>query len=168
MPVLIDGHNLIGQLPDIDLSDPNDEALLVQKLTGYAARTNKRVTVVFDGGLPGGKSAMSSRAVEVIFASSPGIADKLLLDRIKKIRDPGNWIVVSSDRVVLDAARRRGMRATTSADFAHTITVAPPPPAITNGKPNRTQASDDDDKPAMRPLSPAELDEWEKLFRRKK
>jgi predicted RNA-binding protein with PIN domain len=168
VPVLIDGHNLIGQLPDIDLSDPNDEALLVQKLTGYAARTSKRVTVIFDGGLPGGRSAMSSRAVEVVFASSPGIADKLLLDRIKKIRDPGNWRVVSSDRVVLDAARKRGMRATTSADFAHTLNVAPPPPAITNGKPVGKRDADEDDKPTMRPLSAAELDEWEKLFRRKK
>jgi S-adenosylhomocysteine hydrolase len=34
MPYMIDGHNLIGKLPDISLDDPNDEALLVQKLAG--------------------------------------------------------------------------------------------------------------------------------------
>ena len=32
---LIDGHNLIGQLPDLSLTDPDDEAKLVQKLTGF-------------------------------------------------------------------------------------------------------------------------------------
>ena len=36
---LIDGHNLIGQLADIDLDDPNDESLLVQKLNGWTSRT---------------------------------------------------------------------------------------------------------------------------------
>lgn len=156
MPFLIDGHNLIGQLPDIRLDDPNDEALLVQKLSGYAARTGKRFTVVFDAGLPGGKSRMSSNAVQVIFASSPGIADKLILDRIQRTRDPGNWTVVSSDHVVLDAARRRGMRATTSSDFARELNT---PPA---------KATSDDDKPPSRPLSDAELDEWLRLFSRKK
>lgn len=156
VPYLIDGHNLIGQLPDISLDDPNDEALLVQKLTGFAARTGKKITVVFDAGLPGGPSRMSTGSVKVLFASSPGIADKLILDRIRATRDPGNWTVVSSDRVVLDAAKRRGMRATPSADFAREMATPPPKPA------------DDDDKPPERPLPPDELDEWLRLFGRKK
>lgn len=156
MPFLIDGHNLIGQLPDISLDDPNDEALLVQKLSGYAARTGKRFTVIFDAGLPGGTSRMSSGTVKVLFASSPGIADKLLLDRIRATRDPGNWTVVSSDHVVLDAARRRGMRATPSTDFARELNTPPP------------KAHDNADKPPERPLSADELDEWLRLFSRKK
>ena len=41
MNYLIDGHNLIGQLPDISLDDPNDEALLVQKLSGFCAANTK-------------------------------------------------------------------------------------------------------------------------------
>ena len=54
MPILIDGHNLIGRLPDLRLDDPDDEAKLVLRLRAYAARTRKRITVVFDQGLPGG------------------------------------------------------------------------------------------------------------------
>ena len=56
MPLLIDGHNLIGRLPDLRLDDPQDEAKLVARLRVYHARTGKRVTVVFDRGLPGGRS----------------------------------------------------------------------------------------------------------------
>ena len=156
MPFLIVGHNLIGQLPDIRLDDPNDEALLVQKLSGYAARTGKRFTVIFDAGLPGGKSRMSTHTVQVIFASSPGIADKLILDRIGRTRDASNWTVVSSDHVVLDAARRRGMRAVSSSDFARELNT-PAAKTVT-----------DEDKPPPRPMSDSELDEWLRLFGRKK
>ena len=43
MPYLIDGHNLIAKLPDIDIADPNDEAKLVTRLRGFAAKTSKQV-----------------------------------------------------------------------------------------------------------------------------
>ena len=57
MPLLIDGHNLIGrgQLPGLRLDDPDDEAKLVTRLRAYCARARKRATVVFDRGLPGGR-----------------------------------------------------------------------------------------------------------------
>ncbi len=47
MPLLIDGHNLIGRLPDLRLDDPDDEAKLVARLRTYCARTRKRITAVF-------------------------------------------------------------------------------------------------------------------------
>lgn len=153
MPYLIDGHNLIGQLPDISLDDPNDEAKLVQKLRGFAARTGKRITVIFDAGLPGGKSHLSNQPVEVIFASSPGIADRLLLNRIEAIRDPGNWTVISSDREVLGVAKRRGMRCITSAEFAQKLSA-----------PARKPRRDGDKPPGDRPVSPAEVDYWLEIF----
>ena len=55
MPLLIDGHNLIGQMPDIDLADPDEESKLVHRLKRYCRQHNRRATVVFDAGLPGGK-----------------------------------------------------------------------------------------------------------------
>ena len=50
MPILIDGHNLIGRLPAISLQDPDDEDKLVRLLKSYQARTGKSLTVVFDAG----------------------------------------------------------------------------------------------------------------------
>ena len=50
MPILIDGHNLIGQMSDLSLADPDDEAKLLQRLRGYRNVANQPITVVFDSG----------------------------------------------------------------------------------------------------------------------
>ena len=42
MHYLIDGHNLIAHLADIDLEDPNDEVKLVLMMRGWAAAGRKR------------------------------------------------------------------------------------------------------------------------------
>ncbi|CAG0986895.1 putative protein YacP [Anaerolineae bacterium] len=153
MPYLIDGHNLIGQLPDISLDDPDDEAKLVQKLIGFAARTHKRCVVVFDQGLPGGRSRMSTSQVEAIFASSRSNADRVMIERISAVKDTGQWIVVSNDNAVLHAARQRKMKAIKSIDFA--AQLAPPEP-----KPRR----DDKERQADVHLSPDEIEEWLRIF----
>jgi len=112
MPYMIDGHNLIGKLPDLALDDPNDEALLVQKLAGFVARTGSQCVVVFDHGLPGGVSRMSTRAVQVVFASARSTADRVMMERIKKLPDPMNWTAVTSDNDVIAVARSRRTRVT--------------------------------------------------------
>jgi uncharacterized protein len=154
MPYLIDGHNLIGQLPDIALTDPNDEAQLVQKLAGFAARTGKRCVVVFDHGLPGGKSRMSTGSVNVVFASRPGEADDLMLRRIREITDTKGWIVVTSDERVVSTARRKGMGVLRAAEFAQLMQEAPPHPT------RKSPAASD--KPSF--VSPNEVEEWLKAF----
>lgn len=126
MPYLIDGHNLIARLPDIDLDDPDDEAKLVIKLRGFVARNSKKCTVVFDGGIPGGYSMMSNKSVKVIFASAfRSNADNVIKERIKKIPDPRNWTIVSSDNEVLNFAKSRKMKAQTSAQFIQTLQRKP-------------------------------------------
>lgn len=155
MPYLIDGHNLIGQLPDISLDDPNDEARLVQKLAGYMARTNKRCTVVFDSGLPGGRSRMSNRTVEVVFAARPSDADRLILRRIQRTTDPRNWTVISSDNDVLNAARLKGMQIIKSADFAKMMMTPIRPPR------QKQYGGKNEHDPYV---SPAEVDYWLKIF----
>lgn len=160
MAYLIDGHNLIGQLPDLRLDDPNDEAKLVLKLRGFAARTGKRIVVVFDSGLPGGKSPLSTSPVEVVFASTHTNADNVMRERIKRVRDPGQWIVVSNDHEVLSAARARKMTTLKSADFAPQLRVTPPKSAKSADKPDKGEAADVY-------VSPAEVEAWLKLFNHK-
>lgn len=151
MIYLIDGHNVIGQLPDISLDDPNDEAILVQKLVGFSARTKRRCVVVFDHGLPGGTSRMSTRDVQVVFASQRSTADRVMIERIGKIPDPVQWIVVSSDNDVLGAARGRKMQTLRSDAFA-LLLESPPVPDIDAGEDSHVD------------LSPAEVDEWLQFF----
>lgn len=151
MPYMIDGHNLIGQLSDISLDDPNDEALLVQKLIGFAARTGKQCVVIFDHGLPGGSSRMSTRAVQVVFASMRSTADRVMIERIRKIPDPTGWMIVSSDEEVRETARKRRMGVLTSTEFADLL-ANPPRPKVDAGETADVQLSD------------AEVDEWLSLF----
>lgn len=159
MHYLIDGHNLIARMQDIDLEDPNDEILLVLQLRSWVAGGRKRrVTVIFDGGLPGGRSRFhSSPQLNVIFASEGRTADALLIRRINKARNPAEYTLVSSDLEVIEAARARRMPHLDSAAFAERLSesrrknqevVAPPAP-------------DEAEEPAV---SQQEIDEWLALF----
>ncbi|GAB4447535.1 MAG: NYN domain-containing protein [Anaerolineae bacterium] len=148
MPLLIDGHNLIGQMADISLDDPDDEIRLVERLRRYHARTRKRITVIFDQGLPGGKSRPhSTHGVEVIFAPGNTSADALILRRVRRHRNPRELTVVSSDHDLAQAARESGAHAITAAAFAAQLAAVPPASA----------------EPT---LSPEEVEAWLRLFRR--
>jgi predicted RNA-binding protein with PIN domain len=151
MPLLVDGHNLIGKMSTLSLDDPNDEAELVLRLRTYRARTNKLITVIFDHGLPGGASKLSGGGVQVVFASGSATADKLILHRVRRHKDPASLVVVSSDQEIARAAEAAGARALSSEQFA-------------------TQLEDDDspapdaaeaDAPVV---SEAEVEDWLRLF----
>lgn len=122
MPYLIDGHNLIACLPDIRLDDLHDEAQLINKLKGFAAKARSKCVVVFDHGLPGGRSSLSTRSVQVIFAAARHrTADDLIKSRISRIADAPNWTLVSADRDVVHYALSRRMRHMSSAQFAQML-----------------------------------------------
>lgn len=120
MQYLIDGHNLIGKMSDINLDDPDDEVELVLRLRSWAARGRKRkVTVIFDHGLPGGvERGLSSGSVKVIFAPSGRTADSLLIKRIGNVNNPGEYTLISSDQRIIRSAERRRMNVLRSEQFA--------------------------------------------------
>jgi len=156
MPFLIDGHNLIGAMPDLRLEDPDDEARLVERLQRLAMRTGRRITVVFDRGAPGSVSSWPSRGgVTVQFAPSGTTADELLIRRIGAERNPRGLIVVSSDRRVQEAARRRGATVWPAPAFLAYMRrhLGTPAPAPTAG----------DEKPEG--VEEEELRYWMALFR---
>jgi hypothetical protein len=139
-------------MPGLDLEDPDDEAKLVARLRTYCARTRKRVTVVFDHGLPGGRSLpLSGGGVEVVFASAGRKADGILRERLRRARDPRGLTVVSSDGEVLAAARTRHARVIRSEDFASLLSSPP-------------EAEDVEVDERDRPVSPEEVQEWLNLF----
>lgn len=151
MPLLIDGHNLIGRMPDLRLEDPEDEAELVRRVRRYCWRHRHQATVVFDGGLCGGLApGLSGGPVEVIFAHPGSSADRVILQHIARSRDPQGLLVISSDRAVQKAARQRGARVMSSEDFAVGLTVAQPTEQAPPEKPERV----------------GDVEEWLRLFRR--
>lgn len=153
--ILIDGHNLIGQTPDLSLADPDDEAQLVARLRVYAARTRTMITVIFDRGVYGHPVRLGAHDVRVWFARSPQDADAQLLRAIARIADAHLWRVVTSDRVIARAASQRGIAVVTSARFAAQLVPAaartPRAPLLPPEKPERR-------------LSEAEIAEWLNLF----
>ncbi len=156
MNVLVDGHNLIGQMPGINLSDEDDEAKLVRHLRSYATANRKRsVIVVFDRGVYGHPQSLNGYGVTCHFARSPQDADTQLIRRINMITRPSEWRVITSDREVARAAKDRGIRVTSSAEFAKEL-LAPAKarvPGIEAGE-----------KPRDVRLSQAEINEWLRVF----
>ena len=122
MPILIDGHNLIGRLSQLSLEDPDDEEKLVSLLKSYRARTGKAITVVFD---PGGAFALSQKrrrgGIEAVFAPHGSSADAVIAKRVRRSRNPRDWLVVTSDRNLAETVAGQGARVRSAEDFAREL-----------------------------------------------
>ena len=156
MHYLIDGHNLVGKMPDINLADPDDEVELVLRLRSWSARGRKRrVTVIFDRGLPGGVDrGLSSGMVKVIFAPTGRSADSLLINRIRKAKNAAEYTLVSSDLRVMQAAQARRMPVWRSETFVARLEQ--------EGKQRtKTTTADMADDPQM---SAGEFEMWMEIF----
>lgn len=166
MHYLIDGHNLIGKLPDLQLSDADDEIRLVLRLKGWVAeQAQRQVTVVFDGGVSGGIShRLSTKAITVVFAPPGKTADDLLLQRLSSLRNPGNYTLVSSDRRILDAARVARIKHLKSEEFIAQMGFVFREPEETPRPAAAPAAPAVPEKPERPLLSEAELNEWLALF----
>ena len=121
MNYLIDGHNLIGKMHDIKLSDPDDEAKLILRLLNWAAvGGNRRVIVVFDGGVPGQNwRNMRSEHLRVIFVPKGKTADDWLIRFMKtQVQNPKEFHLISSDNQIIRQAQNRRIPFTKSDQFA--------------------------------------------------
>jgi predicted RNA-binding protein with PIN domain len=153
MKWLIDGHNLVGQMPDLRLDDPNDEEKLLEYLRRYRARTGHTLTVIFDAG-QGYHPAKTHRrgGITIQLVSPDQTADQMLIRRIRQVKNPQAVIVVTSDRDVQQAAQQAGLRVVASQEFAQQLLQLFSP------------AGEDDESRANIRLSPDEVDEWLAFF----
>jgi len=151
VPLLVDGHNLIGRLEKPSLEDADDEEVLVRLLGSYRARTGKSITVVFD---PGGAFALPQsrryRGIDVVFAPHGRSADAVIVQRVKKDRDPRRWLVITSDQGLAKRVQGLGARVQSAETFARQL--GPPEP---EGERLLWKEAT---------LSPDEIEEWLDLF----
>ena len=149
MPLLIDGHNLIGYLSSIALEDPDDEEQLIRLLISYRARTGKSITVVFD---PGSLFALPRNSrhggVEVVFAPHRTTADEIILRRLRRAQDRRGWQVVTSDQKLAEEVAQLGARVSDAGSFA--AELGPAPGVLDDSK--------------GRAPSPEEVESWLALF----
>ncbi len=156
MPLLIDGHNLIGAgvFEDIRLADEDDEAKLVARLRVWKSRYPGKMTVIFDRGIPGGRDRLlSSGGVETIFAAGAAEADDLIRRRLRA-RSKG-LVLVSNDAALLQEAAVHGVEVMRGDQFVDYFTLHVPAAA---------EAGSEEDVQ----LSEGEVQEWLEIFGRRR
>jgi hypothetical protein len=118
MPWLVDGNNLLHALTDLE---PEAGRMRLCRLLALLPEPS-RLCVVFDGPAPPGRLAeqFSGTGIEVIF-SGPKEADEIIMDRITANTAPRRLNVVSTDREIRKAARRRRCRDIRSDEFARRL-----------------------------------------------
>jgi predicted RNA-binding protein with PIN domain len=153
MPYLVDGHNLIPKI-GLRLDSIDDEMELVAILQEFCRLEQRQVEVFFDGAPATQAGTRKQGAVTTHFVRIGTTADDAIRNRLKKLgKNARNWTVVSSDRQVQANARAAHAEVTSSDSFAGMLKQA----RNSAPKPNPD-----------RKISAQEVDEWLKLFERRK
>ena len=159
MPLLIDGHNLIGSgmLEGISLEDEDDELRLVTRLRVWRSNYKGDMTVVFDRGIVGGASReLSGSGVKVIFARDPQDADDWIKRRIHT-RQPG-LTVVTNDWALRQEAKLHDVDTWRPDEFVRRMQSGQAGPQKEAGSKVEPGAETDVN------LSAVELSEWMQIF----
>ena len=156
MNYIIDGHNLIGKLPGLSLSMPDDEQRLVELLVRFSRHGRQRVEVYFDGAPPGQAGERSFGRVKAHFVLHSSTADQAIRTRLGMLgRASRNWAVVTSDRGVQAAAHAAHAQVIASEDFARRLLAS------------LGAGSGDTAQPSDQPLSEDEVREWLQVFKQR-
>jgi len=137
VPVIVDGYNLLyarGEAPS-----PATRARLVQDLIAWAEARGRRTTVVFDAWAGGERTEREERhgPVTVCYTRYGERADQHI---VRWVSARPEAVVVTSDRAVRQAVRRRGAAVLDSAAFARRLEAV--------RTPHEVESRDEDDAEA--------------------
>jgi len=153
MLYLIDGHNLIPNIPGLSLQDIDDEVQLIKILRDFCRQRGSRVEVYFDNAPPGGLRTQEYGPVTAHFIRKGGTADTAIRSRLRKTgRSAQNYTVVTSDRAVATAAKEVGARVISSQDFTRRLYL---------------KEEGEEHTPGMDPdlmLNPEDVNNWIEVF----
>lgn len=153
MPVVIDGHNLIGEIPEISLADPEDEMALIRYLRERDPTPSGKMVVFFDRAAPGSRNHQLVEGIKVHFVRPPLTADEAIVDFLEGLQgEAANWTVVSSDLGVKGKAGALGSRVLSCPEYLDRLSSAGKDVAGGLEKPEKG-------------LSEEEIRRWERLFR---
>lgn len=136
MPVVIDGNNLLHAARDAE--DPDrlvGRSMMCDRLGAWARRRREQVHVVFDGPAPSAPLAgqIGHPAIQTTYSGAGVSADAVVNDIIQTTSAPRRLVVVSSDREVARAAKRRRAIAIRSDEFWASVRrdlARPEPPRL--------------------------------------
>ena len=159
MPMILDCYNVLHTTMPPMLAGLSEGGLCrALGRTTWAAQGGGSggITVVADGRpKPLGVAESPVDAVDLVYAGSHRSADDLIIDLIKAHSAPRRLTVVSSDRAIRAAARRRRARDWSSDEFIDKLcrqlrkrAAGPPPPS----------------RPNIAPLPPELVQRWRDAF----
>lgn len=120
MPVLIDTYNALHAWASAPIREDGHDVAGLARLVARSRHAGDRVRLVCDGTPPGGTESphrWSAHGCEVRYAGAGNDADSLIESLIAKDTAPKRLLVVSSDRRVQRAAKRRGCPTASSEEF---------------------------------------------------
>jgi predicted RNA-binding protein with PIN domain len=156
MHYLIDGHNLIPQIPGLHLAMLDDEQRLLELLQAYCGRGGHQMEVYFDNAPPSQAGSRRLGRLTAHFIPQGQIADDAIRQRLVQLgRRARGWTVVSTDQRVQVAGREAHAIVMRAEDFARQL-LAPP-----------GQANEEAERAGLAP-GKAEVEEWLRIFEERK
>ena len=157
MNYIIDGHNLIAQIPGMSLGMLDDEEQLVQLLNLFGQKQRGHLEVYFDGAPAGQAGQYTWGRVQAYFVSENSTADEAIKNRLSRLgKSARGWTVVTSDHNVQAAAHELHAKVIKSEEFARSLMESPNPDL--SEQPTKGDQL----------LSESEIDEWLKVFKQRK
>lgn len=155
MPYLIDGNNLIGHLPYLELFDPESRHRLAAQLSVFQRVKRTKIILVFDGAPDPelGSEKSNRKKFLVFFPQKDQTADMFIKEWIEKQTDLKHLYVVSSDGEIKKFARTKGAKVIDCREFARQL-------KSTLKKYKRSK----DAKKVEKRLTPLEVDHWLDIF----
>ncbi|UCE39938.1 MAG: NYN domain-containing protein [Candidatus Aminicenantes bacterium] len=155
MPYLIDGSNLIGHMPNLELSDPKSKHRLAAQLLIFQKTKRTKIILVFDGPLDPDLFGEKFKRKEfsILWPDLEESADTRIKQWIEKQTDLRHLYVVSSDREIKSFAQRTGAKVLDCEEFHKLLKTA-----LKESK--ESQAMNKEDIT----LSPLEVDHWLDIF----
>ncbi len=127
--IIIDGWNLIWQIPEISKYIPDNLAqartTLNQRIKSYYQQKKVFLKIIYDGksGIIGDTKGTSR--IDIRFSKDPEKADHLIINFLRREKRAADWTAVTSDRELSMRIRNTGAKVISSEAFLSRIKVSP-------------------------------------------
>jgi predicted RNA-binding protein with PIN domain len=150
MPYLIDGNNVIGQIPGWHRDKAGSRRDLIRRLADFAKSKRARIIVVFDGAPDAAFPDSSSfNGVKIFYADRGSDADSRIEKLVETSKDKRGLTVVTSDRLLGRKVGFQGAKVMRSGDFRKLM--------------DRTEQADTRSTDKVEPVVD-EMDSWLRYF----
>lgn len=138
MPWILDGNNILGQIPGRSRLDPSHRRELASRISRWCEARRCRASLYFDGApLEGWRGAIHYGPLSVLHSGGGRSADEAILQAVASSRRPGDLRVVTSDRALSERCRRMGASTSPVREFRTLLNRSGGAAGAGSGKPDR-------------------------------